>query len=71
MRKLTVFDYNCYMNKKLLKQAIKKAGSQAELARLLGCSRQNICNMMRGIPIGADFKQKLNDYINKDSNAMV
>jgi DNA-binding XRE family transcriptional regulator len=51
------------MDKKLLKKAIKKAGSQAELARLLGCTRQNICNMMRGIPIGEQFKQKLIIYI--------
>ena len=59
------------MNKKLLKQAIKKAGSQAELARQLGCTRQNINNLVRGIPIGADFKLKLNDYINKDIDAVV
>jgi len=51
------------MNKKLLKQAIKKAGSQAELARALGCTRNNICNYMRGIPIGNAFADKLKAYL--------
>jgi plasmid maintenance system antidote protein VapI len=51
------------MNKKLLKQAIKRAGSQANLARALGCTRNNICNYMRGVPIGDAFAQRLQDYL--------
>ena len=51
------------MNKKLLKQALKKAGSQAELARALNCTRQNICNYVRGIPIGDAFAAKLTNYL--------
>lgn len=51
------------MNKKLLKQAIKKAGSQAALARALGCTRNNICNYMRGVPIGENFAKKLEAYL--------
>lgn len=51
------------MDKKLLKRAIKKAGSQAELARHLGCTRQNICNIMRGVPMGVKLAESIRAYL--------
>ena len=51
------------MDKKLLKQAIKKAGSQAELARHLNCTRQNINNIMRGVPMGVKLAESIKAYI--------
>ena len=52
------------MNKHTLNKAIKKAGSQAELARILNVTRQLICNIKRGTPAGENFTNKINDYLN-------
>ncbi len=43
------------MNKTILNKAIKKAGSQAALARQLGVTRQLICNIKRGTPAGKNL----------------
>ena len=51
------------MNKHTLNKAIKKAGSQAELARALGVSRQLICNVKRGTPAGENLTKKISDYL--------
>lgn len=51
------------MNKHTLNKAIKKAGSQAELARILEVTRQLICNVKRGTPAGDRLTNKINDYL--------
>lgn len=51
------------MNKHTLNKAIKKAGSQAELARILGVTRQLICNIKRGFPAGEAFINKIEKYL--------
>ena len=51
------------MNKNLLNKAIKQFGSQAALARALGCSRQNICNIKRGVPASLKIEDKINELL--------
>lgn len=55
------------MNKTILNKAIKKAGSQAALARQLGVTRQLICNVKRGTPAGKKFVNKVIDYLENKS----
>ncbi len=57
------------MNKHLLNNAIKKAGSQAALAREMNCTRQHICNLKRGFPAGEEFAMKILKYVKGDSGA--
>ena len=55
------------MNKTILNKAIKKAGSQAALARELGVTRQLICNIKRGTPAGENFINKVIEYLENKS----
>ena len=52
------------MNKHVLNKAIKKAGSQAKLARALGYTRALVCNVKRGTPASSVFIKKVEEYIN-------
>jgi hypothetical protein len=54
------------MNKHILNKAIKKAGSQAELARQLKVTRQLICNVKRGTPAGERLTNLINDYLGEN-----
>lgn len=62
------YDNVMVMNKHILNKAIKKAGSQAELARILEVSRQLICNVKRGTPAGERLTNKINDYLSGNNN---
>jgi hypothetical protein len=63
LRKLLLYDYNNGMNKHLLNKALKKAGSQAELARLFQTTRQYISNVKRGYPPSQKFIEFCEDYV--------
>jgi transcriptional regulator with XRE-family HTH domain len=68
LRKLTDCVYNGNMNKHILNKAIKKAGSQAQLARDLGVSRQLITNIKRGTPAGEHFINSIDKYLSLVKN---
>lgn len=51
------------MDKRLFNKAVKKAGSQAALARVLGYSRQLITNIKRGSPAGEKTIEKIREYV--------
>jgi len=51
------------MNKHLLNKALKKAGSQAELARLFQTTRQYISNVKRGYPPSQKFIEFCENFI--------
>ena len=51
------------MKKRTLNAAIKKAGSQAGLARVLGVTRQLISNIKRGTPAGAVTESRIVEYL--------
>lgn len=63
MRTFTIKNNINAMNKHTLNKAIKKAGSQAELARQLCVTRQLICNVKRGTPAGERLTKLINDYL--------
>ena len=51
------------MKKRTLNAAIKKAGTQAELARVLGVTRQLISNIKRGTPAGVVTESRIVAYL--------
>tara|TARA_B110000908_G_scaffold104878_1_gene123522 strand:+ start:587 stop:793 length:207 start_codon:yes stop_codon:yes gene_type:complete len=57
------------MKKRTLNAAIKKAGSQAGLARVLGVTRQLISNIKRGTPAGMATESRIVEYLESETQA--